>query len=84
MTQKPMDVTNLEEGQTAQLDHMMTDIYLKNATIRYVSDTPTTSTVSQNEIVIYDDATLEEKARIPDLITPTGKFNVYNTVNDEY
>jgi nitrite reductase (NO-forming)/hydroxylamine reductase len=36
------------------------------------------------EIVIYDDATLEEKARIPDLITPTGKFNVYNTVNDVY
>jgi nitrite reductase (NO-forming)/hydroxylamine reductase len=36
------------------------------------------------EIVVYDDATLEELARIPDLITPTGKFNVYNTVNDEY
>lgn len=36
------------------------------------------------EIVIYDDATLEEKARIKDLITPTGKFNVYNTVNDIY
>lgn len=36
------------------------------------------------EIVIYDDATLEEKARIPDLVTPTGKFNVYNTVNDVY
>jgi nitrite reductase (NO-forming)/hydroxylamine reductase len=36
------------------------------------------------EIVIYDDETLEEKARIPDLITPTGKFNVYNTVNDIY
>ena len=36
------------------------------------------------EIVIYDDATLEEKARIPDLITPTGKFNVFNTVNDIY
>lgn len=36
------------------------------------------------EIVIYDDATLEELARIPDLITPTGKFNVYNTVNDIY
>jgi nitrite reductase (NO-forming)/hydroxylamine reductase len=36
------------------------------------------------EIVIYDDATLEEKARIPDLITPTGKFNVYNTLNDIY
>ncbi len=36
------------------------------------------------EIVIYDDKTLEEKARIKDLMTPTGKFNVYNTVNDIY
>jgi len=36
------------------------------------------------EIVVYDDATLEEKARILNLITPTGKFNVYNTVNDTY
>ena len=36
------------------------------------------------EIVIYDDATLTEKARIPDLVTPTGKFNVYNTVEDIY
>ncbi|MGD2026311.1 MAG: cytochrome D1 domain-containing protein [Anaerolineales bacterium] len=36
------------------------------------------------EIVIYDDKTLEEIARIPDLVTPTGKFNVYNTVHDIY
>ncbi len=36
------------------------------------------------EIVVYDDATLEEIARIPDLPTPTGKFNVYNTVDDIY
>lgn len=36
------------------------------------------------EIVIYDDATLAEAGRIPNLITPTGKFNVYNTVNDIY
>ncbi len=36
------------------------------------------------EIVVYDDKTLEEKARIPDLVTPTGKFNVYNTVEDVY
>jgi nitrite reductase (NO-forming)/hydroxylamine reductase len=35
-------------------------------------------------IVIYDDVTLEEKARIDNLITPTGKFNVHNTVNDIY
>lgn len=36
------------------------------------------------EIVIYDDATLEEVDRIPNLITPTGKFNVYNTIKDIY
>jgi len=38
----------------------------------------------EGEIVIYDDATLEEVARVEDLITPTGKFNVYNTVHDIY
>jgi nitrite reductase (NO-forming)/hydroxylamine reductase len=36
------------------------------------------------EIVVYDDKTLEEVARIPDLVTPTGKFNVYNTIYDIY
>ncbi len=36
------------------------------------------------EIVVYDDATLEEVTRIPDLVTPTGKFNVFNTVEDIY
>jgi nitrite reductase (NO-forming)/hydroxylamine reductase len=40
----------------------------------------------QGEIVIYDDATLTEKARITGdwLVTPTGKFNVYNTAHDIY
>lgn len=33
------------------------------------------------EIVIYDANTLEEKARIKGLTTPTGKFNVYNRTN---
>jgi nitrite reductase (NO-forming) / hydroxylamine reductase len=38
------------------------------------------------EIVIYDDATLAEKRRITGdwLVTPTGKFNVYNTAADIY
>ncbi len=36
------------------------------------------------EIVIYDDKTLREKARIKNLITPTGKFNVHNTIGDIY
>ncbi len=36
------------------------------------------------EIVVYDDETLEEITRIPNLVTPTGKFNVYNTIWDIY
>ena len=38
------------------------------------------------EIVIYDSTTLEEKTRIRGdwLVTPTGKFNVYNTAHDIY
>jgi len=36
------------------------------------------------EIVIYDDESLKEVARVPNLVTPTGKFNVYNTVKDLY
>jgi len=40
----------------------------------------------KGEIVIYDDKTMKEKARISDprLVTPTGKFNVYNTRYDIY
>jgi nitrite reductase (NO-forming)/hydroxylamine reductase len=40
----------------------------------------------QSEVVVYDDKTLKEKTRLrdPRLITPTGKFNVYNTVHDIY
>lgn len=40
----------------------------------------------EGEIVVYDDKTLEEKARIRGdwLVTPTGKFNVFNTAQDVY
>jgi nitrite reductase (NO-forming)/hydroxylamine reductase len=40
----------------------------------------------QSEVVVYDDKTLKEKVRLrdPRLVTPTGKFNVYNTVHDIY
>ncbi len=40
----------------------------------------------RGEVVIYDDKTLTEKHRITGdwLITPTGKFNVFNTANDIY
>jgi nitrite reductase (NO-forming)/hydroxylamine reductase len=40
--------------------------------------------VKTGEIVFTDDAPLKEIARIEDLVTPTGKFNVYNTVQDIY
>ena len=36
---------------------------------------------SKGEIVVYDSKTLKEKARIKNLETPTGKFNVYNRVH---
>jgi nitrite reductase (NO-forming)/hydroxylamine reductase len=40
----------------------------------------------QGELVVYDDKTLQEKQRIKGdwLVTPTGKFNVYNTARDVY
>ena len=40
----------------------------------------------RGELVVYDDKTLQEKARIKGdwLVTPTGKFNVYNTAHDVY
>ncbi|GAB4043206.1 MAG: nitrite reductase [Rubrivivax sp.] len=40
----------------------------------------------ESAIVVVDDKTLKPKAVIKDprLITPTGKFNVYNTVHDVY
>ncbi len=40
----------------------------------------------QSAIVVYDDKTLKVKKVItsPDMITPTGKFNVWNTQHDIY
>jgi len=40
----------------------------------------------QSAIVIYDDKTLKLKKVItdPSIVTPTGKFNVYNTMHDVY
>ncbi len=40
----------------------------------------------KGEVIIYDDKSLKVKKRIAGswLVTPTGKFNVYNTANDIY
>jgi len=40
----------------------------------------------ESALVIVDDATrtLKQVIKGPDIVTPTGKFNIYNTVNDVY
>ncbi|MBE9535616.1 MAG: c-type cytochrome [Proteobacteria bacterium] len=38
----------------------------------------------EGELVVIDDKTLKIKARIKGLVSPTGKFNVYNTTHDVY
>ncbi|MFQ5536504.1 MAG: cytochrome D1 domain-containing protein [Gemmatimonadota bacterium] len=40
----------------------------------------------QGAVIVYDDKTLTEKTRITGdwVVTPTGKFNVYNTAHDIY
>lgn len=40
----------------------------------------------KGSLIVYDDKTLKEIARIEGewLVTPTGKFNVYNTAHDVY
>ena len=38
----------------------------------------------EGEVVVIDDKTLTVKKRIKGLHTPTGKFNVYNTMKDIY
>ncbi len=40
----------------------------------------------ENAILVYDDKTLELKKEITGdwVVTPTGKFNVFNTMSDIY
>ena len=38
----------------------------------------------EGALIVIDDNTLREKARIKGLVAPTGKFNVYNTTYDIY
>jgi len=42
--------------------------------------------IKHSAIVIVDDKTrtLKHVIKGPDIITPTGKFNFYNTLNDIY
>jgi len=55
MIDKPADVTNFDKDQVPVLGAMMDKLYKEAAGIRQTNVTPTTSTVHEGEIVIYDD-----------------------------
>ena len=62
-------------------------MYLLSRTCRTPSDEVWAAVWDkEGELIVYDDKTLKEKTRIKAdwLVTPTGKWNVYNTVHDVY
>jgi len=67
--------TPVEHGRTVHFE------YNKDGTEVWVS-----AWDKQGELIVYDDATLTEKTRIKGdwVVTPTGKFNVWNTSHDIY
>lgn len=75
LDEKPVIIQVSDRGKVVHLE------YNKNGDEVWVSVWD-----KKGEIVIYDDKTLKEKKRISGdwLVTPTGKFNVWNTVNDIY
>ena len=71
MTRKPIDVTSMDPSQTPGINAQVEQLYRESATIRYVSDEPTIKTVSQNELVIYDNGAGTKR-----LYTITAKGNL--------
>ncbi|MDH4182745.1 MAG: nitrite reductase [Nitrospinota bacterium] len=74
--EKPVEMIKITDNPKARVVHME---YNKDGTEVWVS-----VWAKEGEIVIFDDKTKKEKARIKGLVTPTGKFNVYNTMKDIY
>ena len=60
--------------------------YNKNGTEVWVSVWGKMNKPDENAILVYDDKTLELKKEITGdwVVTPTGKFNVFNTMSDIY
>ncbi|MBI5469294.1 MAG: c-type cytochrome [Deltaproteobacteria bacterium] len=69
---KPVNMRLTDHGKVVHME------YNKNGDEMWVSVWD-----KEGEIVIIDDKTRKVKQRIP-LATPTGKFNVWNTMQDEY
>lgn len=62
-----------EEGKAVHFE------FNRSGTQVWVSDW-----ASDGAVVVLDGSTLDEVARIDDLVSPTGKFNVYNTTHEVY
>jgi nitrite reductase (NO-forming)/hydroxylamine reductase len=73
---KPVQMIKITDNPKARVVHME---YNKDGTEMWVS-----VWAKEGEIVIFDDKTKKEKVRIKGLYTPTGKFNVFNTMEDIY
>ena len=54
MTTRKMDITRFDRSQVSNLQAVLDDMSINGARIRYEKVVPTTSTMSENEIVIYD------------------------------
>ncbi|MDH5756327.1 MAG: nitrite reductase, partial [Nitrospinota bacterium] len=73
---EPAKMIKLTDDPKARVVHME---YNKEGDEMWVS-----IWAKDGEVVIFDDKTRKIKKRIKGLVTPTGKFNVYNTMHDIY
>jgi hypothetical protein len=52
---KPGDVTNFTEDQIPVMGAMFDQLFDNAAGVKYTDELPTTKTVSEREVVVYDD-----------------------------
>jgi len=68
---KPTEITKVDQSQLANLNDLIDDLYSDKMTVRSTSVLPTTSTVSDNELIVYDDGLGTKR-----LYVITGKGNL--------
>jgi len=69
--QKIVDVTEFTQEQIANLVRVLDDLAITTLRIRYESVVPTTATLRENEILIFDDGAGTKR-----LYTITGEGNL--------
>jgi len=70
--QQGVDVTQFDQQQVANLQTTLEDMRANGLRIRYENVVPTTKTLQENEIVIYDDGTSKNAYTI------TGEGNLFS------